>query len=74
MYAMIGCASRDAFVVLSCPFWSTVLEHLKLLDRVVNGASFLTGGVFECNIAHCGSVVQDQVQLDVPSLWWHTRP
>ena len=27
--------------------------HLKLLDRVVSGASFLTGGVFEFDIAPC---------------------
>ena len=26
--------------------------HLKLLDRAVSGALFLTGGVFECDIAH----------------------
>ena len=26
--------------------------HLKLLDRAVSGARFLTGGVFECDIAH----------------------
>ena len=26
--------------------------HLKLLDCVVSGASFLTGGVFECDFAH----------------------
>ena len=26
--------------------------HLRLLDRAVSGASFLTGGVFECDIAH----------------------
>ena len=30
--------------------------HLKLLDRVVSGARFLTGGVFECDIAHRRSV------------------
>ena len=30
--------------------------HLKLLDRAVSGARFLTGGVFECDIAHCRSV------------------
>ena len=30
--------------------------HLKLLDRVVSGASFLTGGVFECDLAHRRSV------------------
>ena len=55
----------DALGVLSCQFWSTVLQsaaahvlpcsaaatHLKLLDRAVSGARFLTGGVFECNIA-----------------------
>ena len=27
--------------------------HLKLLDRSVSGAQFLTGGVFECDISHC---------------------
>ena len=33
--------------------WCSVADtHLKLLDRVVNGARLLTGGVFECNIAH----------------------
>ena len=26
--------------------------HLKLLDRAVSGARFITGGVFECDIAH----------------------
>ena len=26
--------------------------HLKLLDRAVSGARFLSGGVFECDIAH----------------------
>ena len=26
--------------------------HHKLLDRVVNDAIFLTGGVFECDIVH----------------------
>ena len=26
--------------------------HRKLLDRAVSGARFLTGGVFECDIAH----------------------
>ena len=30
--------------------------HLKLLNRVVSGARFMTGGVFECDIAHCQSV------------------
>ena len=31
--------------------------HLRLLDRVVSGACFLTGGVFECDLAHRRSVV-----------------
>ena len=30
--------------------------HLRLLDRVVSGASFLTGGVFACDLAHRRSV------------------
>ena len=30
---------------------------LGLLDRVVSGASFLTGGVFECDLAYRRSVV-----------------
>ena len=55
----------DAFGVLSCQFWSIVLQsgaladadtHLKLLDRAVSGARFLTGGVFECDISHRRSV------------------
>ena len=46
----------DAFGVLSCPFWSTILQcgarlpihTLNYLDREVSGAQFLNGGVFEC--------------------------
>ena len=30
--------------------------HLKLPDRALSGARFLTGGVFECDIAHRRSV------------------
>ena len=30
--------------------------HLRLLDSLVSGASFLTGGVFECDLAHRRSV------------------
>ena len=30
--------------------------HLKLLDRAVSVARFLTGGVFECDISHRRSV------------------
>ena len=33
--------------------WHSAADtHLKLLDCVVSGASFLTGGVFECDLAH----------------------
>ena len=42
--------------------------HLRLLDRVVSGASFLTGGVFACDLPCTSSIcfsimyaVQDQV-------------
>ena len=40
----------------SAVWCSAVDTHLKLLDRGVRGASFLTGGVFECNLAHRRSV------------------
>ena len=37
--------------------WCSAADtHLKLLDRAVSGARFVTGGVFECDIAHCRSV------------------
>ena len=36
----------------SAVWCSAANTHLKLLDRVVSGANFLTGGVFECNLAH----------------------
>ena len=37
--------------------WCSAADtHLKLLDRVVSGASFLTMGVFECDLAHRRSV------------------
>ena len=35
---------------------SAVDTHIKLLDRAVSGAQFLTGGVFECDISHRRSV------------------
>ena len=41
--------------------WCSAADtHLKLLDRVVSGARFITGGVFECDITHrkiCGSTL-----------------
>ena len=37
--------------------WCSAADtHLKLLDCVVSGARFLTGGVLECDIAHHWSV------------------
>ena len=37
-----------------CPaVWCSAADtHLKLLDRVVSGARFLTGGAFDSDIAH----------------------
>ena len=40
----------------SAMWCSTADTHLKLLDRVVSRASFLTGGVSECDLAHRRSV------------------
>ena len=62
-YSMIDCLLGNAFGVLSCPFWSTVLQcgarqSIHTLNYwTVSGASFLTGGVFECALAHRRSVV-----------------
>ena len=50
--------------IFSCPLleycsavWCSAADtELKLLDRAVSGARFLTGGVFECDIAHHRSV------------------
>ena len=42
----VGCSAADS--------------HLKLLDRVVSGAHFLTGSVIECDICSssiCGSIL-----------------
>ena len=37
--------------------WCSAADtHLKLLDRVVSGACFLTGGVSNCNLSHRRSV------------------
>ena len=37
--------------------WCSAADtHLKQLDRVVTGAGYLTGGVFECDIAQRRSV------------------
>ena len=59
--SMIDRFLGDAFEVLSCQFWSTVLQSgarlpihtlIKLVDRTVSGPRFLTVGVFECDTAH----------------------
>ena len=36
----------------SAVWYSAADTHLRLLDQIVSGASFLTGGVFECDLAH----------------------
>ena len=37
--------------------WCSAADtHLTLLDRVVSGANFFAGGVFECDLAHRRSV------------------
>ena len=50
------------FVLRVLKYCSAVLcsaadRHLKLLDRLVSGDSFLTEGVFECDFAHRRSAV-----------------
>ena len=40
----------------SAVWCSAANTHLKLVDRAVSGARFLTGGVFECDISHRRSV------------------
>ena len=44
------------FEYCSAVWCSAADTHLKLLDHVVSGAGFLTGGVYECDIAHRRSV------------------
>ena len=46
-----------SFGVYCSAVWCSAADtHLRLLDRVVSGASFLTWGVFECDLAHLRSV------------------
>ena len=47
---------RDAFQYCSAVWCSAADTHRKLLGRVVCGGRFLTGGVFECDIADRRSV------------------
>ena len=44
------------FAYCSAVWCSAADTHLVLLDRVVSSASFLTVGVFECDLAHRRSV------------------
>ena len=58
--ALLGRCFR-AFVLPVLKYCSAVWcsaadTHIKLLDRAVSGARFLTGGVFECDISHRRSV------------------
>ena len=49
------CIRGFVLPVLECcsAVWCSAADtHLKLLNRAVSGARFLTGGVFECDIAH----------------------
>ena len=62
--SMIDCYLVEAFGVFPCRFgvlisaWCSAADtQLELLDRVVGGTSFLTGGVLQCDIAHRRSVV-----------------
>ena len=64
---MINRFLGDAFGVVSCPIleycsavWCSAAAdtHHKLLDYAVSGAQFLTGGVFESDIAHRRSVAE----------------
>ena len=58
--SLLGRCFRD-FVLLVLGYcsalWCSAADiHLKLLDRVVSGARFLTEGVSECGIAYRRSV------------------
>ena len=46
----------SVFEYCSAVWCSAADTHLRLLDRAVSGARFLTGGVFECEISHRRSV------------------
>ena len=58
--SLLGSCFRDfALPVLEycSAVWCSAADiHLQLLDRVVSGPRFVTGGVLECDIAHRRSV------------------
>ena len=59
--------------------WCSAADtHLKLLDRIVSGSSFITGGAFEYDLAHRRSVEVLCILYKIrhnnaPSLWCSTR-
>ena len=60
---MIDCFLGDTSIFFVLPVleycsavWCSVVHTIKLLNRVVSGDSFLTEGVFECDLAHRRSV------------------
>ena len=52
--SLLGPSSYNFFYLLHCPavLCSAANTLLELLDRLISGGSFLTDGMFECNIAH----------------------
>ena len=53
-----SCRDAIGFLFFQCleycsSVWCSAADiHLKLLNRVVSNASFLNGGVLDCNIVH----------------------
>ena len=56
MELLFGVFVQPVFEYCSAVCCSVADTHLKLLDCAVSGAWFITGGVFECDIAHRRSV------------------
>ena len=54
---MLSRFSPARFGVLFCSVVLAADTHIKLLNRAVSDARFLTGGVFESDIAHRRSVL-----------------
>ena len=69
---------RPVLEYCSAGWCSAADTHLEVLDRVVSGATFLTGGVFECDLAHRRSVAvlcmlyKIRCNPNTPSLWCST--
>ena len=58
--SLLGRCCRCVFLPVleyCCAVWCSAADtHPKLLDHVVSGANFLTGGMFECDMAQRRSV------------------